>query len=220
MMSSLPVGLLEVFERANAADLVTIDGHGRPAAWPVTPSFDAEAICLEIDRAPREHDSHVALLLHGPPMVLVQGTASAGRVAVRVRPERLYVWPGADAEAEPELYDAHVEEVRSGHNEEPEVGHPPPAGGASAWDERLDGLDVAVLGFVGPDRFPFAVRVPVRPDRAAGVVRIEADPVGAPIEPGLACLCARPLRVSGDLDEEDGRWVMRPHAVATGEHAA
>ena len=198
-----------------SADLVTLDEHGRPAAWPVTPSFDAAATCLEVRPAPHEHDSHVAVLLPGPPMILVQGTATAGGPAFRVRPERLYVWPGADAETEPELYDAHVEEVRSGHNEEPEVGHAPPEGGTVAWDARLDGLDpTAVLGFVGPDGFPFAVRVPVRADGAAQVVRIDADPVGAPIEPGPACLCAQPLRVCGDLDEEDGRWVLRPHEVA------
>jgi hypothetical protein len=221
MMSSLPAGLLEVFERASSADLVTVDGRGRPVARPVTPSFDARALCLELEPAPSEHDRHVAVLVSGPPMILVQGTASVGGVAVRVRPERLYVWPGLDPEAEPELYDAHVEEVRSGHNEEPEVGHPAPEGGAIAWDERLDRLDAtAVLGFVGPDGFPFAVRVPVRADPAARVVRIDADPVGAPIEPGLGCLCARPLRVNGDLDEEGGRWVLRPHEVAEAEISA
>ena len=44
-------------------------------------------------------------------------------------------------------------------------------------------------------------------------MRIGADPVGAPIEPGLACLCAKPLRVRGDLEEDRGGWILRPHGM-------
>src|ERR687888_1450115 len=44
------------------------------------------------------------------------------RIYLHVRPERVYVWPGGRLDDEPTLYDAHVEEVRSGHNEEPEEG--------------------------------------------------------------------------------------------------
>jgi hypothetical protein len=220
MPASMPQELLEVFERSTLADLVTVDGRGQPMAWPVAPSFDPHAVCIEVEAVPGEHDTHVALLFadEAPqPMVLVQGTAKPGGVAVRVRPERVYVWKRADLDAEPELYDSHVEEVRSAHNEEPEVGHAPTAGGRVEWDDRLDALSSAqaraALAFVGPDGFPFAVRVPVRADRAAGVVRIEADPVGAPIESGLACLCAGELRVRGDLEEERGGWTLRPHAT-------
>ena len=54
---------------------------------------------------------------------------------------------------------------------------------------------------------------------------VDADPVGAPIEPGLACLCAdapdrRGFHVLGDLDEERGVWVLRPHRVADPVHAS
>lgn len=220
MIASLPQELVEVFERSAIADFVTIDGHGRPMAQPTTAAFDARALCLEVAAAPDDFDVHVALLFAADapaPMVLVQGTAKPVPAATRVRPERVYVWRRADLDAEPELYDSHVEEVRSAHNEEPEVGHPPPEGGPVAWDDRLDGLAAsearAVLGFVGPDGFPFAVRVPVRPDREAGVVRIGADPVGAPIESGVACLCAGDLRLRGDLQEERGGWSLRPHAT-------
>ena len=152
------------------------------------------------------------------------------RIYLHVRPERVYVWPGAALDAEPTLYDAHVEEVRSGHNQEPEEGHVPPEGGMDVWDTRLDRLgreDVtAVLAIVGPDGFPFAVRVPVRADAGACVVHIEADPVGAPIDPGPACLCAhahaedltwqRSYQVRGDLIEQDGRLVLHPHRVVAG----
>src|SRR5918911_1081128 len=152
------------------------------------------------------------------------------RIYLSVRPERVYVWPQGRLDEEPTFYDAHVEEVRSAHNEEPEEGHAPPEGGMDVWDPRLDRLGAddptAVLAFVGPDGFPFAVRVPVRADQAAHVVRIDADPVGAPIEAGPACLCAhahaedltwqRSYQVRGDLAEEHGRLVLHPHRVVAG----
>jgi hypothetical protein len=219
MEGSLPQELLGVFGRSHVADLVTLDRHGRPIASVVRPSFDAHAICIEVDALLGDHDTHVALLFATEaPMILVQGTAQPRERTMRVRPERVYVWQRADLDAEPELYDSHVEEVRSAHNEEPEVGHPPPEGGPVAWDDRLDSLERGVLAFVGPDGFPFAVSVPASADRDAGVVRIGADPVGAPIESGVACLCAGEVRVRGDLEEDRGGWTLRPHAmVAAGE---
>ncbi len=152
------------------------------------------------------------------------------RIYVHVRPERVFVWPQGEVEEEPTLYDAHVEEVRSGHNEEPEEGHAPPEGGMDVWDPRLDRLGrddpTAVLALVGPDGFPFAVRVPVRADPGACVVHIDADPLGAPIEAGPACLCAhshaedltwqRSYQVRGDLVEHEGRLVLHPHRVVAG----
>ena len=116
------------------------------------------------------------------------------RLYVHVRPERVYVWPDADPQTEPQLLDAHMEEVRSGHNEEPEEDPPGPAGGAAMpWDSRLDAIGsrqypTAVVAIVGPDGFPFAVRLPVTPDRDAGLLRLGADAVGAPLAPGKACV--------------------------------
>jgi hypothetical protein len=235
MKGSLPDDVLEVFERSVTVDYVTIDGRGQPAVRPLTPRYRAGEGCIDV-RVPRaDADARVALLFSDvDAMVLVQGTAhvEAGggeQLDVHVLPERVYVWSSGDLEAEPRLYDAHVEEVRSAHNEEPEVGHAPPEGGGIVWDERLDALGArhpdAVLAFVGPDGFPFAVRVPVGADREAGVVLVAADPVGAPIEPGLACLCAdapgrRGFHVLGDLDEDRGVWVLRPHRVAPDPAAA
>jgi pyridoxamine 5'-phosphate oxidase-like protein len=237
MTTSLPEELLEVFERSATADYVTIDGRGQPIVWPVAPSYRTGEMCIDVAHEPGQAadsgaNPHVALLfcdtagLEAPPMVLVQGTARVDADTIHVRPERIYVWPQADLEAEPELYDAHLDEVRAAHNEEPEVGHATPEGGQVTWDERLDALGAvhpeAVLAFVGPDGFPFAVRVPVQGEREVGIVRIEADPVGAPIEPGLACLCAPDewFRVLGDLDEDRGRWVLRPHRVASAAEQA
>src|SRR5205807_7434746 len=60
------------------------------------------------------------------------------RIYIHVRPERVYVWE--DDGGEPKLYDAHMEEVRSGHSEEPSRFHADPGGGASTWDRRLTEL--------------------------------------------------------------------------------
>ena len=153
------------------------------------------------------------------------------RIYVHVRPERIYVWrsPGA----EPELYDAHVEEVRSGHSEEPERFHADPEGGAITWHPRLGELGTrhptAVLSLVCPDGFPFAMRVPVRADEPARVVQIDAPPEGTPLQPGLACLTAhshdsrfvsmRNFQVRGDLVLRDGAWALIPHKLVGGLEA-
>lgn len=152
------------------------------------------------------------------------------RLYVHVRPERVYVWPRGDAEAEPELYDSHLEEVRSGHNEEPEHPHPHDEGEAT-WDARIDELGgerapTAVLALEGPDGFPFAVRVPVTADRSAGLIRLDADPVGAPFDSGRACLVAHRhapdftwqtnFQVRGELLVDRDRWALSPRKVIGG----
>ena len=153
------------------------------------------------------------------------------RIYVHVRPERVFVWRGGDVSAEPEIFDAHVEEVRSGHDELPDEPHAAPDGGGSTWDERIESLGsrtypTAVLALTSPDGFPFAVRVPVRADRSAGVVHIEAEPVGVPWQPGLACLTAhdhdekftwqRNFQVRGDLVEDGDGWTLLPHKMVGG----
>jgi hypothetical protein len=152
------------------------------------------------------------------------------RVYVHVRPERVFLWPGGDATAEPELFDSHLEEVRSGHDEEPAVPHDPPRGAPPAWDARMDELGdryrTGVLSIVSPDGFPFAVRVPIDVDRANRHVRVGAGAVGVPWQPGLACLAVhdhdpefrwqRNFQVRGDLVERDGTWVLVPHRLVGG----
>lgn len=152
------------------------------------------------------------------------------RIYIHVRPERIYVWPRGDIAAEPELYDAHMEEVRSGHSEEPDRFHAAPGGGISAWDDRISELGsryrTAVLSLVSPDGFPFAVRVPVSIDAAARWIQIEGAPEGIPFAPGLACLTAHEhgdqftwqqnFQVRGDLRLADGAWVLVPHKLVGG----
>jgi hypothetical protein len=152
------------------------------------------------------------------------------RIYIHIRPERVYVWPGGDLSVEPELHDTHMEEVRSGHSEEPERFHAAPEGGASAWDPRILELGTtyptAVLSIVSPDGFPFAIRVPVHIDGAARWIRIDADPDAVPLQPGLACLTAHRhgpdfmwqnnFQVRGDLVEVEGGWALRPHKLIGG----
>ena len=152
------------------------------------------------------------------------------RIYVDVRPERVYLWPGGDATNEPELLDSHMEEVRSGHDEEPEAPPPPPEGGGHAWHDRIEELGrryrTGVLSVVAPDGFPFSVRVPVGADRRSRLIHLDDEPVGAPLQPGLACLTAhdhdpgfdwhRNFQVRGDLVEHGDGWALVPHRVVDG----
>src|SRR4051794_11308387 len=152
------------------------------------------------------------------------------RLYIEVRPERIYSWPGGDASREPELLDAHLDEVRSGHVEEPPAERSDAKGGGPAWDGRIEELgrryDRAVLTVVAPDGFPFSVRLPIALDRDARRIRIAAGALGVPVEPGLACVTAhdhdpefrwqRNFQVRGDLVEEDGGWAVIPHKLVGG----
>jgi hypothetical protein len=152
------------------------------------------------------------------------------RVYVHVRPERVYVWSDGDSSKEPRLLDAHMEEVRSGHDEEPRADHAGARGGEPVWDERLDELGerypTAVLSLVAPDGFPFSIRVPISTDRGARRVRIGAGALGVPVQPGLACVTAhdhhpdfkwqRNFQVRGDLVQDDGDWTLVPHKLVGG----
>jgi hypothetical protein len=226
MIAGLPRELGDLFDGASFAVLVTVDGRGHPVAAEVPARHVAQEACFELTSNAGVADAHVALhIAEDPTQVCVQGTAiPAGSAAVRVRPERVLHWPDGDLDGEPVLYDARLEEVRSHHNQEPERPHEAPAGERPPrWDDRLDALAAlegatGTLAVVAPDGFPFAVRVPVTPDRPAASMRIEADPVGAPLEPGPAALLLADdegeLLLRGDLLEDEGRWVLRPHDPA------
>ena len=289
MTGSLPGDVQAVFDRFITTELTTIDRAGQPITWPVTPYYRPGAACIDVTTGlgypKKANDARanplVALLfsdpraseLHGPPMVLAQGSAQVDdgdleanreryeresleklpgtaklqppgplkrlmawyytRIYIHVRPERVYVWPHGDIATEPKLYGTHMEEVRSGHSEEPDRFHAAPAGGASSWHSRIRELGArhptAVLSIVAPDGFPFAVRVPVHVDEAARWIRIEGAPVGIPFQPGLACLTAHEhgdefnwqenFQVRGDLAFLDGSWVLIPHKLVGGFEA-
>jgi Pyridoxamine 5'-phosphate oxidase len=281
---SLPPDVQSVFERFITTEYTTVDRHGHPITWPVTPYYHAADRCVDVTTGvgyPKKADDarrnpRVSLLfsdptgsgMEKPPMVLVQGTArvdeedlranreryyreakaklpAAGlppkflhnflswyldRIYVHVWPERVFVWPDCDPTREPELFDAHIEEVRSGHTEEPESGHEAPEPGELVWDERMDELgerySSAVVSLVSPDGFPFSLRVPVRVDRDAKRVRIDADAIGVPVQPGLACVCAHDhdpdftwqanFQVRGNLVADEQGWAVVPHKLVGG----
>ncbi|MFL5910975.1 MAG: pyridoxamine 5'-phosphate oxidase family protein [Gaiellaceae bacterium] len=152
------------------------------------------------------------------------------RIYVHVRPERVYMWPDGDASAAPQLLDSHMEEVRSGQDEEPDDYHAPPDGTATTWDARIEELgrryESAVLSLVAPDGFPFSIRVPIDVDPAGGRIRIGEQCVGIPVQPGLACVCAhdheesfkwqRNFHVRGDLIRDGDGWSLIPHKLVGG----
>jgi hypothetical protein len=152
------------------------------------------------------------------------------RIYVKVRPERVFVWQRGDPTVDPLLHDSRLEEVRSGHAEEPSEPHAAAAGGAIAWDERIEELgrrhSHGVISWVAPDGFPLAVRLPVRTDGEARVVRIGAEPGGLPLLEGRACLAAHAhapdfswqenFQVRGDLVRGDDGWTLVPHKLIGG----
>ena len=286
MTVSLPQAVQSVFDRFITTELTTIDRHGQPITWPVTPYYSLGAPCIDVTTGlgyPKKANDAaanplVALLFSDPtgsglneaPMVLVQGAAEVDdrdlpanraryvresieklpgtaklrppdplkryftwyytRIYIHIRPERIYVWPRGDIAQEPELYDAHLEEVRSGHSQEPARFHAAPVGGSSRWDPRIAELGTrhrtAVLSIVSPDGFPFAGRVPIKIDEAARWIRIDDEPAGVPLQPGLACLTAHAhdqqftwqqnFQVRGDLVSIGGVWALLPHKLVGG----
>ena len=152
------------------------------------------------------------------------------RVYIKVRPERVFVWPDGDPAKEPEVHGARVEEVRSGHSEEQESAQPPAAGGQVAWDGRIEELgrryQDAVLAWVAPDGFPLAARLPVECDPAERRVRIDSEPAGLPLRDGRACLTAHShapdfawqenFQVRGDLASGGDGLALVPHKLVGG----
>lgn len=208
---------------ADRAPMVLVQG---------TAEVDDRDLDANADRYARESAEKLPATQEMMPPKLIRRTMAwyFKRLYVRVRPERVYVWDGGDIGAEPRLLDSRLEEVRSAHPEEPEDVEPGHAPGKSIWDDRMDQLgdlyDTAVLTVAAPDGFPFSVRVPVRADSGARRVVIPADPVGAPLRPGRACLTAhdhgerfewqRNFQVRGDLVEDGDDWALEPRKLVGG----
>jgi hypothetical protein len=198
-----------------------------------TARVDEDDLAANRERYMRESMAKLPATRKQMPPKFMQGLFDwyYNRIYVHVWPERVYVWPEGDCTQEPRLFDARIEEVRSGHVEEPEdPGHARPDAGTAAWDARMDELGrryrTAVISLVSPDGFPFSLRVPVRLEPEAGRVRIDADALGVPVQPGLACLTAhdhapdfawqRNFQVRGDLIEDEQGWSVVPHKLVGG----
>jgi Pyridoxamine 5'-phosphate oxidase len=151
------------------------------------------------------------------------------RIYINVRPERIFVWPEGDLSEEPTVHDAHLEEVRSGHIEEPPEEHGGPAGGSPAWDQRMDFLaehETGVLSWMGPDGFPISVRVPYTANSSRREIAIESEPAGLPVLEGRACLTVhrhapdftwqRNMQVRGNLARTPDGLRLVPRKVVGG----
>jgi hypothetical protein len=152
------------------------------------------------------------------------------RIYVKVRPERVFVWPDGDHAKPPDIHGCHLEEVRSGHSEEPLEPHEPAAGGGLAWAARIEELgrryEEVVLSWVAPDGFPLSARLPARLDQAARRVRFELAPAGLPLTEGRGCVTAHAhgprfewqenFQVRGDLVREGDGWALVPHRLIGG----
>jgi hypothetical protein len=197
-----------------------------------TAAVDLENLDANRERYFRESSEKLPATrkMHPPKMVRGMLAWYYTRLYVKVRPERVFVWHDGDQTTEPELLGAHLEEVRSGHSEEPVTEHAPPEGGAAKWDERIDQLgsryETAALAWVGPDGFPISVRVPVSLDREAGRVDLGELPPGLPATEGRASITAhehapdfswqRNFQVRGDLVRTDGGWALVPRRFVGG----
>ena len=83
-----------------------------------------------------------------------------------------------------------------------------------------------MLAVVGPDGFPFAMRLELQPDRAERLIRLSGDPVGAPLEPGRACIVIHGhdpdfswqwnFQVRGDLVLDGPGWALAPKKLVGG----
>jgi len=207
---------------------------GQPPAVLVqgTAKVDTTDLAANRDRYYREAQEKLPAVKQMLPPKFIQGLFNwyFTRIYVHVRPERVYVWPGGDFSREPQLFGAHVEEVRSGHSEEPEVVEPAPAGGGVAWDDRMRELGsrhlTAVISIVAPDGFPMSARVPIELDEDGGVVRLGQEPLGLPLVAGRACLAAHShdpdfkwqvnFQVRGDLVPDRDGWALIPHRLIGG----
>jgi hypothetical protein len=151
------------------------------------------------------------------------------RVYINVRPERVFVWPNGDLAREPEIHDAHLEEVRSGHTEEPPEDHGEPVSGSPVWDQRMDFLaehETGVLSWLGPDGFPIAARVPYTADAQRHEIRLEHDPATLPVLEGRACLTVhrhapdftwqKNMQVRGNLVRSDDGLRLVPRKIVGG----
>ena len=167
--------------------------------------------------------------MHPPKLIRPAFNFYYARIYIKVRPERIFVWPDGDLTQEPTVHGAHLEEVRSGHTEEPPESHGEPAGGSVDWDRRMDFFaesDTAVLSWLGPDGFPLAVRVPFSADPSSREIRIEADPGHVPVLEGRACLTVhrhapdftwqRNMQVRGNLVRSTDSLLLVPRRIVGG----
>jgi hypothetical protein len=104
--STLPAEVQQVFDRFITTEYTTIDAHGQPITWPVTPYYDLGAPCIDVTTGlgyPKKANDakrrpQVALLFSDQtgsgvdkaPMVLVQGMADVDDRDLEANSERYW----------------------------------------------------------------------------------------------------------------------------------
>jgi hypothetical protein len=197
-----------------------------------TADVDEEDLQANRERYMRESGVKLPKTKEMHPPAFVQGLFEwyYARIYIKVRPERIFVWPDGDVTKAPEIHDARLEEVRSGHTEEPAEPHGDRPAGEPVWDQRVDELGerhrTGVLSWLAPDGFPISVRVPIRTDASSREIAIEAEPAGLPLLEGRACLTVhehapdfgwqRNFQVRGDLRPTKDGWRLSPRKLVGG----
>jgi hypothetical protein len=212
----------------------TGSGLDAPAQVLVQGTAEVDDVNLDANRERYFRESSVKLpatkKMHPPKPVRALLGWYYTRIYVLVRPERVFVWRDGDATREPEILDSRVEEVRSGHIEEPPEDHGAAAAGETPWDERIDAMgrdyDTAVVSWLAPDGFPLSVRLPFEVDASSRSVRLGAAPAGLPLLEGRACLTVHRhapdftsqsnFQVRGNLSAEGGEWRLIPRRLVGG----
>ena len=97
MTATLPSDLRDVFARCTVAELVTIDGHGRPVAHAVVPAYRPGGPCIDVaGGAPGGRGSaRRAAVRRRWPDGARAGDGAAVEDVLHVRPERVYAWASA-----------------------------------------------------------------------------------------------------------------------------
>jgi hypothetical protein len=196
-----------------------------------TATIDDSDLKANADRYMRESGEKLPATkkMHPPKPLRPAFNFYYSRIYIKVRPERIFVWPDGDLAKAPTVHDAHLEEVRSGHSEEPREDHGKPAAGEPAWDDRMAFLDeheTGVLSWLGPDGFPIAIRVPFTADPTGREIRIEQEPATVPVLEGRACFTVhrhapdftwqRNMQVRGNLVRSPGGPRLVPRRIVGG----
>lgn len=238
MTASLPGDVQGVFQRFITTEYTTIDRSGQPITWPVSPYYEPGGACIDVTTGlgypKKASDARtnplVALLFSDPtgsgiadaPMVLVQGTADVDDRDLDANRRRYVREASAKLPAITKMMPPDAIQKRMSWYFARLYVHVRPER-VYAWPR---GDLSAVLSIVSPDGFRFAVRVPVRVDSGARLIRLEADPESTPVQPGLACLTAHRhapdfswqtnFQVRGDLQRDVDGWVLAPHKLVGG----
>ena len=154
------------------------------------------------------------------------------RIYIKVRPERVFVWPDGDLTEEPDgprraPGGGPLRPRRGAAEEHGRARRAARRPGTTGWS-FLGEHETGVLSWLGPDGFPIAVRVPLHGrSRRAGRSAIEAEPAGLPVLEGTGLPHRPPARPRLHLAAQhagprrprplaEGGWRLVPRRIVGG----